>query len=89
MWLWLWRRPVATAPIGPLVWESLYAAEVALEKGKKTKEKKINSFITCILKMKKWRFRDIKTIVPSHRARQGWSQDSALLYLPPEPILSA
>ena len=30
--LWLWCRPAATAPIGPLFWEPLYAASVALKK---------------------------------------------------------
>ena len=40
--LWLWHRPVATAPIRPLAWELPYAAGVALEKkGKKKDEKKI------------------------------------------------
>ena len=24
-WLWLWRRPAAAAPIGPLAWEPPYA----------------------------------------------------------------
>ena len=38
MLLWFWRRLVATAPIGPLAWERLYAAEAALEKAKKEKE---------------------------------------------------
>ena len=35
--LWLWRRPVATVLIGPLVWESPCAMGVALkrQKGKK------------------------------------------------------
>ena len=37
--LWLWRRPVATAPIGPLAWEPPHAAGVALEKAKKQKTK--------------------------------------------------
>ena len=32
--LWLWHRPVATAPIRPLAWEPPYAAGVALEKTK-------------------------------------------------------
>ena len=41
--LWLWRRQVATAPIGPLAWEFPYAAEVALEKAKRQKKKKIGS----------------------------------------------
>ena len=35
----IWRRPAATAPIGPLAWEPPYAAGVAPEKGKKTKNK--------------------------------------------------
>ena len=26
-WLWLWRRPAATAPIRPLTWEPPYAVE--------------------------------------------------------------
>ena len=30
--LWLWRRPVAVAPIGPLAWEPPYAMGVALKK---------------------------------------------------------
>ena len=32
MLLWLWCRLAATAPIGPLAWEPLYTAGVALEK---------------------------------------------------------
>ena len=36
--LWLWRRPAATAPIGPLAWAPPYAMGVAL-KGQKTKTK--------------------------------------------------
>ena len=38
--LWLWCRPVATAPIRPLAWEPPYAMGVAVEKDKKTKKKK-------------------------------------------------
>ena len=38
--LWLWRRLVATALIGPLAWEPPYAAHVALEKQKDQKKKK-------------------------------------------------
>ena len=45
--LWLWRRPVATAPIQPLAWEPPYAVGVAQEiattttkKKKKTKRQK-------------------------------------------------
>ena len=38
--LWLWHRPVATAPIKPLAWEHPCAEGVALEKEKKDKKKK-------------------------------------------------
>ena len=36
-WLWLWCRPAATTPIGPLAWETLYAAGAALKRKKKEK----------------------------------------------------
>ena len=45
--LWLWCRPVATAPIRPLAWEPPYAAGVALEKAKRQKEKK--KFESCFV----------------------------------------
>ena len=32
--MWLWYRPVATAPIQPLAWEPPYAASVPLPKKK-------------------------------------------------------
>ena len=35
--LWLWRRLAAISPIGPLAWESPYAAGAALKKKKKAK----------------------------------------------------
>ena len=35
--LWLWRRPEATAPIGPLAWEPPYAAGAAQEMAKRLK----------------------------------------------------
>ena len=38
--LWLWHRPVATAPIRPLAWEPPYAMGAALEMAKKKKKKK-------------------------------------------------
>ena len=38
--LWLWRRPVATAPIRPLAREPPYAAGVAQEKAKRQRKKK-------------------------------------------------
>ena len=33
--LWLWGRPAAVVPIGPLAWEPPYAVGVALKKEKK------------------------------------------------------
>ena len=62
--LWLWRRPVATAPIRPLAWEPPYAAGAAQEiatitttttttKDKKKKEKKnpVGIFIGRVLNL--------------------------------------
>ena len=37
--LWLWHRPLATAPIGPLAWEPPYAAGAAQEMAKGQKNK--------------------------------------------------
>ena len=37
--LWLWCRPVATAPIRPLDWERPYAVGAALEKAIRKKKK--------------------------------------------------
>ena len=36
----LWCRPAAVVPIGPLAWEPLYAAGVALKSKKEIKRKK-------------------------------------------------
>ena len=41
--LWLWHRPVATAPIRPLPWEPPYAAGAALERDKKTNNNNNNN----------------------------------------------
>ena len=37
---WLWHRPMATAPIQPLAWESPYAVAAALEKAKRQRKKR-------------------------------------------------
>ena len=59
--LWLWRRPVATAPIRPLAWEPPYAAGAAQEiatatttKDKKTKDKRQKK------KKKKFKMKKVK-----------------------------
>ena len=43
--LWLWRRPVAMAPIKPLAWEPLNATGAALEKAKRQKKRKELSLV--------------------------------------------
>ena len=44
--LWLWCRPMATAPIGPLDWKPPYATRVAQEIAKRQKKpKKIENLI--------------------------------------------
>ena len=40
--LWLWHRPVATAPISPLAWEISICCRCGPRKGKKTKKKTKN-----------------------------------------------
>ena len=47
--LWLWRRPAATAQIGPLAWEPPYAAGTALAKAKR-KKKELLKIISLLLK---------------------------------------
>ena len=41
--LWLWRRPAAASPMGPLAWELPCAVGVALKQKDQKKKKKINS----------------------------------------------
>ena len=38
--LWLWFRPAAVAPIGPLVWDPPYDVGVALKRPKKKRKEK-------------------------------------------------
>ena len=38
--LWLWRRPAAVAPTGPVAWETPYAAGAALKRQKTERKKK-------------------------------------------------
>ena len=33
VWLWLWRRPAAAAPVGPLPWDLPYVTCMALKEG--------------------------------------------------------
>ena len=40
MWLWLWRRPAAAAPIRPLAWEPPYDVGEALKRQKEKKKKR-------------------------------------------------
>ena len=36
--LWLWHQPATVAPIGPLIWEPLYAKGAALKRQKTKKD---------------------------------------------------
>ena len=45
--LWLWHRPTATTPIGPLAWEPPYAVGAALEKTKKEKKRRRRKNLAC------------------------------------------
>ena len=71
MLLWLWCRLVATAPIGPLAWESLYTMGAAQEKVKRQKKKKKKKEFPTDLKKKKIKIviaidtTDIKMIYPA------------------------
>ena len=70
--LWLWRRPAATAPTGPLVWEPPYAVGVALKRTKRQK-KSVCVYIyiyththTHVTKFKKQKIRHmIKSLPPT------------------------
>ena len=46
--LWLWCRPAAIAPIGPVTWESLYAVGAALEKRQKKRETEFRLWPACL-----------------------------------------
>ena len=43
--LWLWRRPAATAPTGPLAWEHPYAKAAALKRKKINNKKTLVGFL--------------------------------------------
>ena len=50
--LWLWRRPVVTAPIGPLAWEPPCASGAALEKAKRQKKNLIGNIYCHVANLK-------------------------------------
>ena len=55
--LWLWRRPVAMAPIGPLAWEPPYVAGAAQEIAKRQKKYEIKikkKIITGLSELLSW-----------------------------------
>ena len=48
--LWLWCRPAATTMIGPLAWDSPYAAVAALKnKDKRQKKKFLNKYTLTVI----------------------------------------
>ena len=63
--LWLWRRPVATALIGPLAWKPPYAGGAALKRQKtknKNKNKKKRDLIRVLEKKAKKYLKKINKI---------------------------
>ena len=50
--LWMWRRPAAVAPIGPLAWEPPYVMGAALKSGKKKKKKYLRTVPTVAQQVK-------------------------------------
>ena len=74
MFLWLWGRPVAVAPIRSLVWEPSYASSAAL---KKRQKKKKNIGVPVMAQ-------HVKNLISSHKNARSipglaqWVKDRAL-----------
>ena len=73
--LWLWCRPVATAPIQYLAWELPYATGMAL---KRQKIKKISIFLNSKKKKKKIRRVHYKQNCPIINAKETFSDQRAM-----------
>ena len=58
--LWLWSRPVDTAPIGPLAWELPYTVGAALKKKKERQKKLYLKFHIISKKVMEGRWKDIR-----------------------------
>ena len=73
--LWLWHRPVATAPIRPLAWEPPYDVGAALEKAKRPKKKKKKKKIIKIHLLEKKKRKKLspalKTLIPCVTSQGG------------------
>ena len=72
MFLWLWRRPVATALIRPLAWEPPYAKGAAQEMAKKkdkTKQTKHQESTIYCLQYTPFRAKDIQSM-----KERGWKK---------------
>ena len=67
--LWLWHRPVTTAPTGLLAWEPPYATRAALEKAKKDTQKKPSC---CRFKKKK---RYFGSLIPEFGIQEPYPED--------------
>ena len=74
-WLWLWCRPAAKAPTGPLAWEPPYAMGVAL---KSQENKKSPHFIDKETEVQRDQITFPNHTLKSDRVRLG-TQSSILL----------
>ena len=66
--LWLWSRPAATAPTGPLAWEPLYVMEGALEKVERQKKKKNWRYLILVRMLSAWNSHPLLVVMPNPAA---------------------
>ena len=97
--LWLWRRPVATAPTGPLAWEPPYAAGAAQETAKKKKKLMCSSVSkwkpvsTYLSGQDEIKYPSLVKIIPENKIRKSSVQPrgekpTCGIIPPPQPVLT-
>ena len=92
LWLWLWHRPAAVAPIRPLAWEPLYAADATLKR-QTNKSKLLHgnllllmTYIYCLVTLLEAKYRSMQNLLVFLFAKKKIKQKhcflSALLPFP-------
>ena len=89
--LWLWHRPLATAPIPPLAWEPPYAfLGSGPRKGKKTKKKKkVRSASQVLCSYCLWSYKARGSSAPAFFGLLVWLMDTPRLGVKSELQLPA